>query len=146
MSEDISAVKKILGLKKTGSTRNQTSQREYLHIARRGIPKSNLEVVRKNTGLGVQQLSRVLHITPRALQKKSAVDLLDSYVSEKLLELGRLFARGKEVFGDTKLFSEWLGSPCRALGNEVPLSLLDTSFGFEMVTLELGRIEHGIIA
>jgi uncharacterized protein (DUF2384 family) len=32
------------------------------------------------------------------------------------------------------------------LGSKTPLEILDTSFGFEMVLDEIGRIEHGILA
>jgi len=146
MIENTDSLLEIIGLRKSLIKRDGNVSHAFARIARGGIPKRHFEIVRKNTGLPVQTLSRVLHITPRTIQKKRASDLLDPFASEKLLELSRLFARGIEVFEDRNKFSRWLNLPCRALGNEVPLELLDTSFGFELVNNELGRMEHGIIS
>jgi uncharacterized protein (DUF2384 family) len=40
----------------------------------------------------------------------------------------------------------WIRTPSIIFKGNTPLSLLDTSFGFDMVLTELGRIEHGIFA
>ena len=37
-------------------------------------------------------------------------------------------------------------APSFIFNGEAPVSLLDTSAGFDMVFTELGRIEHGIFA
>jgi uncharacterized protein (DUF2384 family) len=39
-----------------------------------------------------------------------------------------------------------MGTQSLSFNSESPLSLLDTSAGFNMVFTELGRIEHGIFA
>jgi putative toxin-antitoxin system antitoxin component (TIGR02293 family) len=48
------------------------------------------------------------------------------------------------VFGDRDKAMIWLNSPCYALGNKVPMQLIDTTEGRELVLTTLGHIEHGI--
>jgi uncharacterized protein (DUF2384 family) len=40
----------------------------------------------------------------------------------------------------------WLKSPCYALGNQVPVQLLDTTEGTELVMNTLGCIEYGVFS
>jgi len=52
--------------------------------------------------------------------------------------------KANSVFGDNNKAMIWLNSPCYAIGNQVPMQLLDTVEGMELVMDALGRIEHGI--
>ncbi len=53
-------------------------------------------------------------------------------------------ARAIEVFGSREKALRWLKTPVRSLGNQPPLSLLDTPEGIDRVNDVLGRVEHGI--
>jgi putative toxin-antitoxin system antitoxin component (TIGR02293 family) len=53
---------------------------------------------------------------------------------------------GLEVFGNMEKFKLWLETPSYALGNLKPLELLKDSYGKEMVTGELTRINYGILS
>ncbi|KXK40797.1 MAG: DUF2384 domain-containing protein [Saprospiraceae bacterium] len=68
------------------------------------------------------------------------------YISERVLMLGHLYRRGCSVFGVLYLFQDWLKTPLPAFGHYKPISYLDTTFDFQLVEGELGRIEHGIFA
>ena len=52
----------------------------------------------------------------------------------------------EEVFGNIDKFKLWIKAPSLIFNGEAPVSVLDTSAGFDMVFRELGRIEHGIFA
>ena len=67
-------------------------------------------------------------------------------VTEKAMELSRLYLQGYEAFGDKNRFKNWMRLPVRALDNQTPISYLDTHFGFELVAQIIGRISHGIIS
>ena len=67
-------------------------------------------------------------------------------VMKKAVELARLYTRGEEVFGSIEKFKRWIKTPGLVFNGETPVSMLDTSAGFDMVFKELGRIEHGIFA
>ncbi|SCW73126.1 MULTISPECIES: MbcA/ParS/Xre antitoxin family protein [unclassified Pseudomonas] len=48
------------------------------------------------------------------------------------------------VFGSRHLAEDWLQKPCKYLDNHVPLELIDSSQGFQVVEDYLTRIEHGV--
>jgi putative toxin-antitoxin system antitoxin component (TIGR02293 family) len=48
------------------------------------------------------------------------------------------------VFGDQQLAEDWLKKPCRYLGNKIPLELINTPLGFQVIEDYLTRIEHGV--
>jgi len=70
----------------------------------------------------------------------------DSLQSEKIIEIALLQKRGVEVFGSKSKFQNWLETPCLTLGDVVPKSLLDSSFGIMLLKDQLTRIEYGILA
>jgi uncharacterized protein (DUF2384 family) len=53
-------------------------------------------------------------------------------------------ARAMEVFGTREKALRWLNTPVRSLGDQTPLSLLDTPEGVGQVQDTLGRVEHGV--
>ncbi len=57
-----------------------------------------------------------------------------------------LLNKGIEVFGSSDNFISWLNSVNIALGSIKPIELLDNSFGINLVTDELMKIEYGVLA
>jgi uncharacterized protein (DUF2384 family) len=53
-------------------------------------------------------------------------------------------ARAMEVFGTRERALRWLNSPVRSLGDQTPLSLLNSPEGVAQVQDTLGRAEHGV--
>jgi putative toxin-antitoxin system antitoxin component (TIGR02293 family) len=51
-----------------------------------------------------------------------------------------------EVFGTMDNFNDWMKTPNYTLNGETPLSLLDTSIGFDLVFQAIGRIEYGVFS
>ena len=49
-----------------------------------------------------------------------------------------------EVFGSRDKALRWLKAPVRSLGDQTPLSLLDSPEGLAQVQDTLGRVEHGV--
>jgi putative toxin-antitoxin system antitoxin component (TIGR02293 family) len=85
-------------------------------------------------------------VTERTLQRYTLQQPLNQVVSEHILQLAEVAAKGVEVFVDKAAFLAWLHHPNIALANHTPLSLLSSRFGAEMVLDELGRLEHGVVA
>ena len=67
-------------------------------------------------------------------------------VSESILQIAEVVARGTEVFEDKENFLAWLDQPSTPLGERSPKNLLSSRFGAGMVLDELTRIEHGIVS
>lgn len=113
-------------------------------LARSGFPKQVLLTLAQKISLSIQELSNILHISERTLQRYDDDAMIKTEYAEKAVELARLYSRGQEVFGSLDKFKLWIKAPSFVFNGEAPVSLLDTSAGFDMVFKELGRIEHGI--
>ncbi len=119
---------------------------DMLTLSRQGLPKSGLMALAKKISLTLQEFANIMHISERTLQRYDDDAIIKVEYAEKAVELARLYTRGEEVFGSLDKFKLWMKTPLHAFKGEAPVSLLDTSVGFDMVFKELGRIEHGIFA
>lgn len=117
---------------------------DLISLSREGIKKSTLQSLAAYLGISMEIMSRLLHSSHRNIQRKHEGELLDTLKTEKVLELAAFVQRGIEVVGSKTGFIEWLHSPLTSLGNKMPLDFLDTSFGIQMVTKILGRLEQGV--
>jgi len=66
--------------------------------------------------------------------------------SDFLYRIARALVYAVSVFGETDYAVQWLKEPNEALGGEIPLKLLATGEGDEIVRAELGAVEHGLPA
>ena len=66
--------------------------------------------------------------------------------SETALKLIKLFSKGIEIFGSMNSFMNWLNKEACTLGNQVPLRMLNTDIGIDLIEEELIRIEFGALA
>ena len=119
---------------------------DIVTLARKGFPKRMLLALAKKISLNIQELSNILHISERTLQRYDDDAIIKTEYAEKAVELARLYTRGEQVFGNMDKFKLWIKTPGVVFKGEAPVSILDTSAGFDMVFKELGRIEHGIFA
>ncbi len=127
-------------------TKQFASSFDMLTLSRQGLPKSGLMALAKKISLTIQEFANIMHISERTLQRYDDNDIIKVEYAEKAVELARLYTRGEEVFGSLDKFKIWMKTPLHAFKGEAPVSLLDTSVGFDMVFKELGRIEHGVFA
>ncbi len=117
---------------------------DLIALTREGIKKSTLKSLAEHLGISMETMSRLLHSSHRNIQRKDEEELLDTLKTEKVLELAAFAQRGIDVIGNKTAFAEWLHSPLASLGNKTPLDFLDTSFGIQMITRLLGRLEQGV--
>ncbi len=134
------------GLLGSVKTSGSTTDFNIIELARQGLPKRSLLSFAKKIAITIQDLASIMHISERTLQRYDDDAIIKTEYAEKAIELARLYARGNEVFGSMENFKIWMKTPGLIFNGESPLSLLDTSAGFDMVFTELGRIEHGILA
>lgn len=123
---------------------------DMLHLidkVRKGISFGLFSHVVSISPFSLPDWSAFLHISERSLQRyKKEQKSFDALQSEKIIEISKLYQRGTEVFGNSKKFDSWLFSPSVSLGGRTPKSLLDSSFGIQLINDELGRLEHGVTA
>lgn len=137
------ALARTLGIKEPSE-----SPLALIEIVRKGLPREALEALARSLRIDVLDLSEILPVSVRTLQRYAAskVRILPKDLSDHMLQLAKVYVRAVEVFEDEERAVEWLHAPIIALGERVPLSLLDTSAGVDLVMAELGRIEYGVFA
>lgn len=119
---------------------------DLISLIRKGLAKKNLDKLMDTTGLDLSAMAGILHVSTRTLHRYTDESILSPDISERLLEIARLYARGQEVFGDLDSFKSWVREPVPALGFKKPLDYLDTSIGIRLLQDELGRIEYGVFS
>ena len=125
--------------------KKKLSSTDLISVIRNGLPARSAQTVSEALRVPIRELSTYLHVSSKTLERRLKDDrVLDQDVSDRLVELAKVFARTVEVMEDLDRARKWLFEPSLVLGNVSPVSLLDTSTGVEMVMDELGRIEHGI--
>ncbi|MGM0678131.1 MAG: type II RES/Xre toxin-antitoxin system antitoxin [Pseudomonadota bacterium] len=111
---------------------------------RKGLPVSSVLNLARSLQTTENYLLPIIGISDRTLQRRrKEKKLLDPVESDRLYRLAKVYARAHEVFEDEEVALDWLKSGNRALG-DVPLMLLDTEAGTDMVERVLTRIEHGV--
>lgn len=117
---------------------------DLIEITRKGLPKSVVTTLSSILGISMEQMSNLIHVSHRTIQRKSDTDLLNVYSTEQILEIAEVISRGIEVLGTLEAFTSWLHSEIRHLDYQKPIQFLDTSFGTNLVKDTLGRIEYGV--
>ncbi|MET3502660.1 putative toxin-antitoxin system antitoxin component (TIGR02293 family) [Mucilaginibacter rubeus] len=110
---------------------------------RGGIPRLAIDSILEKTNVSRAQLSNILHISTRQLNRYGQDDRLSAEQSNFLYEFTRIYIRGIDILGDAATVDKWLMRPNMALGDKQPLELLDTSEGLRMVDDVLSQIEYG---
>ena len=118
-----------------------------IDLVRQGIKYNLFFNFVKQSPFSLSEWSVFLHISERTLQRyKNDKKTFDQTQSEKILEIAMLYKKGIDVFGDSEKFNRWLETDNLAFGKIKPKSLLDSSFGINMLKDELTRIEYGVLA
>lgn len=120
-----------------------SSLESYDQAARSGVPRRFVDELAAKLGVRLRDLVPYLHVSERNLRRFGAEQTLPPEVSDRALNIARVFERAVGVLDTEDLASRWLKHPNEALG-AVPLELLGTTFGAERVLQILGRIEHGV--
>jgi len=124
----------------------EISEKDFLSGARKGIPKSKLLAIARESGLTLKELSSYLRISTRSIQEKELSQFIAPGPSERALYIAKLFKSGNDLFGSMEKFHNWLNMENSVMGGEKPVSYLDTFSGIQLVLDELNAIEFGFSA
>jgi putative toxin-antitoxin system antitoxin component (TIGR02293 family) len=141
----LAAVIHVLGGEKV-LRKKITSRMDFVELSSKGLTKEALMNLAKFLRLTTSRMAEFLPVTPRTIQRYRPKQHFNQAVSEQILMIAEVAARGTEVFQDRDKFLVWMSQPSRALGNRKPETLLKSKFGVELVLDELGRIQHGVFA
>jgi putative toxin-antitoxin system antitoxin component (TIGR02293 family) len=112
-----------------------------------GLSFRELERLRQNMGLSMDQMAELVQIRPRTLDRRKKEGRLHPEESDRLLRATRVFGRAIALFeGVVEGALGWLATPQRALGGAVPLEMARIEIGAREVEGLIGRLEHGVFS
>ena len=118
---------------------------DLIHRVEQGFSYQAFERLRILLGLSAAELTALLQIPKRTLTRRRQTGKFAPDESERLLRLSRVLDAAIELFeGKHPAAVEWLQSPNRALGGEVPIKMARTEIGALEVENLIGRLEYGV--
>jgi putative toxin-antitoxin system antitoxin component (TIGR02293 family) len=117
---------------------------DVIALSRGGVSKRTLGRLLDFSGMTLTQLSQLLPISKRTIQRYDESKKSSPDVSEQLIQIGKVLSRGHDVLGDKQKLTAWLNAPLFSLDQQTPMSLMDTTMGTQLILKELGRLEHGV--
>lgn len=117
---------------------------DFIVLSRSGVSKRTLGRLLDFSGMTLTQMSQILPVSKRTIQRYEESEKFSPDVSEHLIQIAKVLSRGYEVLGDKKKLTAWLNAPLLSLGQQTPISLMDTNIGMQLILKELGRLEHGV--
>ncbi len=108
---------------------------------------NDFKKIAAKTDFTQKEWADILHISERTIQRYAKDNAEFSFsVTDRILQINKVFERGQEVFGSYKKFNEWLRDEPSMLEGRLSLLSLASFEGINNILTQLGRIEHGILA
>ena len=112
-----------------------------------GFPYSRLAKFQKDTQFSWEGITVFVAIPQRTLNRRRAEGRLRPEESDRLWRGEAIFAMVVDLFdGDIAAAREWLQTPQRGLGGQIPLDVAATAVGAREIERLVGRLEHGVVA
>jgi len=90
---------------------------------------------------------RAVGISERTLQRgKAAGKLLDANASDRAIRLALVAEQAVDVLGSQAAAERWLSTPAMGLDQRIPIDLLQSSEGTDLVRTLLTRMDYGVHA
>ena len=123
------------------------SREAITRTARAGVSTREIKKVSEAFNLSATDIARVLGVNEKTVRNYQRQEgRLSPQQGEQLLKYKQLRERGTEVFGAKEAFDRWLHKPAYGLDGEMPVDLLVTSEGMNLVYDEVERIANGEFA
>ncbi len=128
---------KIIGLK-------LESKMDLVELGSIGVTKNAVSHLANYLSLSWKQVADLLPVTERTLQRYTSHQHFNPAVSEQVLHIAEVLAKGIEVFQEKRKLLLWLNTPHKVFSGKTPFAMLSSRFGTELVFEELGRMEFGV--
>ena len=112
-----------------------------------GTPARTVPRIAIRFGITQDRLLDFLRLPKSTVKGRISADgKLSGTEQDRVYRAERVLERALQVLEDEEAAKTWLTRANRSLGGEVPLALLDTEVGYELVLDTLGRIEYGVVS
>ncbi|TPE46594.1 DUF2384 domain-containing protein [Maribrevibacterium harenarium] len=114
----------------------------YLSAVRKGVSGKALRSIVNVVGER-NLIAKTIGKDVSILSKSYRLKRLSPIASDNLIGTLRVYVRAVMIYDSVDVAKEWMNTSIPALGGELPISLLDTHAGRELVNLTLRKIESG---
>lgn len=113
-----------------------------------GIHYKLFQSIKSRSPFNDKEWAQLLSISEKSLQRYalSKNHIFKSSHSEKIIEIAQICDIGLEVFNNKKDFYQWLMKPAFAFKGKTPFSLMDNSYGIQLLIEQMERYALGIFA
>lgn len=119
---------------------------ELEEIVRAGIPAQALYELADRTDTTLTALTSVVGIDRGTFARRARMKArLKTDESDRVVRVARIAALAVDAMGEEDGLA-WLHEPNYALGDRVPIELLETEVGARQVEQVIGRIERGVFS
>lgn len=129
---------------KTVLHKNILSDFDLINAIHEGLPIRAVDYIFKKKILSKDEFFKFV-TSQRTFDRRRPSTKLSEEESDKLVRILRILAFARQVLGDLEA-GNWLRSPNPLLKNKMPIDLLDSDAGAQLVESLIGRIAHGIIS
>jgi len=136
-------VEQILGGEKILGHKLETKM-DMVALGSVGVTKNAVSHLADYLSLSWKQVAELLPVTERTLQRYTLQQHFNPAVSEQVLHIAEVLAKGTDIFKEKNKLIIWLNTPHKVFSRKTPLEMLGSRFGTELVLEELGRIEFGV--
>jgi len=144
-------MKKDERLKKTVHSRNSRLAEGPVHENKKNLVKdfnyNEFKKIAEKAPFTQAEWATLLHVSERTLQRYSKSNGSFAPINaERAIQIANVLTEGKKTFGKTIIFYQWLKQNPTMLEGTLSFDSLTSAHGIQMILLQLGRIQHGILS
>ncbi len=116
-------------------------------LIRSGLPPKSAFSIQKTIGASNQALEKIIGISYRTLLRHvEKSNNLSPVASDRIVRFLSVLNDAAKTMGTVEDGVAWMNRPCKPLGDQKPVEMLDTVAGTSEVVDILGRIRHGVFS
>ena len=138
---------------KPGATALKTEEPMPLYRSVKTLPQvkdftyNEFKKIADKTPFTQAEWASILHVSERTLQRYAKNNGSFAPINaERALQIEKVIKEGKATFGKVENFYAWIKGNPYMLEGELSFNSLTTYEGIQKVLIQLGRIQHGILA
>ena len=116
---------------------------EICQAIQHGFDGRTVELATEVLELSQGDVARIMDSTEKTVRTMKLRKTLDQTASDKVFRLVKAYVAAYILFEDADDAREWLKEPSEALGGAIPLDLLSSSEGEQLVHYEIAQMEYG---
>lgn len=109
-----------------------------------GISTTAIEEIASYLDISVNKLMEYLRISRSTWQRRKKIGKLDFNLSDKVFQVSKLLEYAENVFGNSEKVRLWFKMSSIVFENRLPVELIGSLSGINLINDELIRIEHGV--